>query len=252
MGSSTYDENILITGTGGGPPAPASKADNVTSDSRGAQPFTVYVEFDCSPVGNTDAQLIATDALARSENWQVERAFWTGLAGGQAVVYPHLAANATLVDAQNISLQTVPVTGGTVTGNGNDAAESLGILEAKLADCYDGVGIIHVPRLALPTLDAWGLVKYQTGRITTANGNIVAVGGGYPGTSPAGAAPAAGTSWLYATGQVFGWRGDVKVFTLRESIDRSENTVRMIAERTYVLGWECCHAAVLMQLGVPT
>ena len=135
---------------------------------------------------------------------------------------------------------------------GADAAHALGELEADLADCYSGQGIIHVPRVALPTLAAWNLVEERDGRLYTTAGNLVVVGGGYTGSGPDGSAPAAGTAWIYATGAVFGYRGDVQVTSPRDSIDRSANTMRMIAERTYVLGFECCHLAAHIVLGVPT
>lgn len=247
-GGTTYDECLAVTGTGGPPPEPPAKADNVDQTFRGATPFTVVAEFDCSPVGLRDAETVASDALARVEQQQVEAAFWTGSAGAQTVVFPHLAADTEVLDAQDIVLQTAASPAVT----GADAAQALGELEADLATCYAGQGIIHVPRVALPTLAAWNLVEERDGRLYTTAGNLVVVGGGYTGSGPDGAAPADGTAWIYATGAVFGYRGDVQVRSPRESIDRSANTMRMIAERTYVLGFECCLLAAHIVLGVPT
>lgn len=246
-GGTTYDECLSVTGTGA-PPEPSAKADNVDQTFRGATPFTVVAEFDCSPVGLRDAETVASDALARVEQQQVEAAFWTGVAGAQTVVFPHLAADTEVLDAQDIVLQTVASPAVT----GADVAHALGELEADLATCYAGQGIIHVPRVALPTLAAWNLVEERDGRLYTAAGNLVVVGGGYTGSGPDGSAPTAGTAWIYATGAVFGYRGDVQVTSPRDSIDRSANTMRMIAERTYVLGFECCHLAAHIVLGVPT
>lgn len=247
-GGTTYDECLSVTGTGGPPPEPPAKADNVEQNFRGATPVTVMAEFDCSAVGLGDAATVAADALARIEGQQLEAAFWTGTAGGQEVVFPHLAADAEVVDVNDIVLQTVasPV----VTDA--DAAHALGELEAELADCYAGQGIIHVPRSVLPTLNAWNLVTERDGRLYTTAGNLIVVGGGYTGTGPDGTAPAAGTAWIYATGAVFGYRGEVQVRSPRESIDRSANTMRMIAERTYVIAFECCLLAAHIVLGVPT
>lgn len=248
MGSSTYDECIAVTGIGGAPPEPSVKTENVELIDRGATPFTVYAKFDCSPVGINNAQKIATDALNRSESWQVERAFWTGLVDGKNIAFPHLAANAEVDDAQGVMLQSAATI--VVTGAAVDIATGLGLLEAQLANCYNGVGVIHVPVKALPTLDAWGLVKATNGVLKTLNGNLVAAGAGYTGSSPAGVAAASGESWIYATGAVVMRRGDVKIAPLRESIDRRNNTVEMIAERTYVMSWDCCHAAILVDIGV--
>lgn len=247
MGNGTYDECIAVTGIGGPPPEPSVKSENVELILRGATPFTVYAKFECSPIGIADANKIATEALAKSETWQVERSFWTGQVDGKMIAFPHLTANAEVDDAQGIMIQTAAVT---VTGTAVDVATGLGLLEKQLADCYNGVGVIHVPAQLLPTLDAWGLVKAQSGVLKTLNGNLVAVGAGYTGSSPAGATAAAGTAWMYATGAVMMYRGEVKIATLSESINRANNTVKMIAERTYVLGWDCCHAAVLIDIGV--
>lgn len=252
MGATTYDECITITGTGGPPPPPPAKADNIDYPvNRGATPFTPFVEFDCSPVGvEADAQRIAEASLAQAESYQVERSFWTGLADNQAVVFPHLAEDTAAQDQQGIILQTSATV---VTGAPVDVADGLGLLEDALGDCYNGVGVIHIPDRAIPTFDAWGLLRVEDGRLRTLNGNLVAAGAGYTGSSPAGAAPATGTSWIYATGAVFGYRGSVRLLgELSESFDKAENTVRRIAERTYVLAWDCCHLAVLIQLGVPT
>lgn len=250
LSRSTYDECIAVTGSGEAPPEPAAKTDNVDLAYRGATPFTVYAKFDCSLSGMEDALKIATNTLAQGESWHVERSFWTGLADGRVVVFPHLAADAEVIDAQSIELQSSASI--VVTGAAIDVATGLGLLEAALADCYNGVGVIHVPVKLLPTLQAWGLVVAQNGKLRTLNGNLVAAGGGYPGTSPSGVAPAAGEAWMYATGAVFMYRGDVQIPSDKvSSINRANNTREMIAERTYVLGWDCCHHAVLVDLGVP-
>lgn len=258
MGSSTYDECIATTGAPEGVvPEPATKTDNVDRIVRGATPFTPYAKFDCSPVGNAEAQRVATNALAQTEAWQVERAFWTGRVQNRPIVFPHLAANAQVLDNGGALLQPAAVT---VTGAPVDIATGLGLLEQGLADCYGGVGVIHVPIKLVPTLDALGLLRPVPGRdvgtgqfgrqLQTLAGNLVAVGAGYPGTSPSGVDPGSGASWMYATGAVFLYRSSVKINPLTSTIDRGNNTIEMIAERTYVIGWDCCLLAVLVQLGV--
>lgn len=245
-GDTTYDECLAVTGTGA-PPEPPAKTANVDQTFRGALPFTVYAEFQCSPVGIPEAESIASDALTRVEQQQVEAAFWTGAAGGQPVVFPHLAADTEVLDG-DIVLQ--PVASAVVTGA--DVVHALGVLEQELADCYAGQGLIHVPRVALPTLAAWNLVREVDGRLLTTAGNVVVVGDGYTGTGPDGTTPAAGTTWIYATGAAWGYRSDVYVSRLRDSLDRSSNTISMLAERTYTVGFECCLLAAHIVLGVPT
>lgn len=247
----TYEECLAVTGTGGTPAAGASLADNVDQLNRGATPFTVYAEFDCAPVGQDYAQDKAAEALSRMEGYQTSRAFWTGAAGGATTVWPHLAANTTLDDPQGIRLQTAasPL----VTG-GDDAAVALGQIESSLAQCYGGQGVIHIPYSALPTFTSRMLIMPDspTGPLRTLAGNLVVPGVGYTGSSPAGAAPAAGTAWIYATGAVFGFRSDVYVREFPGTFDRAKNTVKMMASRTYLFGFECCHFGALVTLGVPT
>lgn len=250
MGRLTYDECIAVTGSGGPPPEPSAKTDVLDLTLRGATPFTAYAKFDCALVGMDDALKIATDALAQSESYQVERAFWTGLVDDRTIAFPHLAANADVLDAQGIELQSAAST--VVTGAAIDVVSALGLLEGALADCYNGVGVIHVPVKLLPTLQFHNLVTAQNGKLRTLNGNLVAVGAGYPSTSPAGVASPAGESWMYATGAVFMYRGEIQVPADKvSSINRTNNTREMIAERTYVLGWDCCHHAVLVDIGAP-
>lgn len=247
-GATTYDECLSVTGTGA-PPEPPAKTANVTQEYRGALPFTVVAEFHCTPVGLAEAQDVARDALARVEQQQVETAFWTGAAAGQQVVFPHLAGDAEVVDG-DVLLQ--PVASPVVTGA--DVALALGQVEQELAECYKGQGLIHVPRSALPTLAAWKLARLDegSGRLVTPSGNLIVAGGGYTGTGPDGSAPADGTTWVYATGAAFGYRSDVFFTQVRDSLDRSSNTLRMQAERTYLIGFECCLLAAHIALGVPT
>jgi hypothetical protein len=246
-GDTTYDECLSVTGTGN-PPAPPAKTPNVEQELRGATPVTVIAEFQCGPVGLGEAQTVAQDALARVEQHQLETAFWTGLAADQSVVFPHLAADAEVTDGE-VVLQTTasPV----VTGA--DVATALGALEQNLADCYKGQGLIHIPRSALPTLAAWKLARVDDdGRLVTPGGNLIVAGGGYPGTGPDGSTPADGTTWMYATGAAFGYRSNVFFTQVRDSLNRATNTLRMQAERTYLIGFECCHLAAHTVLGVPT
>jgi hypothetical protein len=256
-GGTVYDECLAVTGTGGTPAAQAALSANVTQTNRGATSFTVYAEFDCSPIGLDNAMSIAGEALSRVENWQVERAFWTGTAGAsgttaQTTVWPHLASNAQLIDPSDSRIVLQTAASQYVTG-GDDAAVVLGVLEDRLSDCYHGQGVIHMSPFALPTFTSRDLVENVNGQLLTRAGNLVVCGSGYNGAGPDGSAPATGSSWVYATGAVFGYRGEIQIpGGAAQQFDRTENTYRLIAQRTYVLGWECCHLAALVTLGVPT
>lgn len=231
---------------------------DVTSDglpTRGAQPFTVYADISCSAPGGfwEDAEARAVAALIGGEGRAVEETFWTGIVDTPVgeVVYPHLAADTEVFDSTGIVLlqpaATVIVTG-TV-----DIVEGIGLLEGALAACYPGVGVIHAPRAALAHMAANHLIQRVGPQMQTMSGTPVAFGAGYPnpGTGPDGIAPAAGTTWLYATGAITLLRdAEVKLTSSRAAaLDRTVNTLRLIAERTYVIGWDCCLLALPVSLG---
>lgn len=242
----TYDECIAVTGTGAAPPSPP-KADNTNLRWRGATPWTIYAEFDCSPVGMDQAENDAAEALDRSESWQLERAFWTGQAAGQNnIAFPHLAhSGAEILDSQQVLLQSPVVTG----GGPYPIQQALGVLEQRLGDCHGGAGVIHIPPKVMPRLAGAMGVERRGAGLMTSNGNQLAVGNGYPGSSPLGQATDDTSAWIYATGPVFVYRSRPRILNFgAETIDRSENTVKLLAERTVVAGWDCCHFAVLVNL----
>jgi hypothetical protein len=248
IAGTTYDECV----SGLSPlvvPDPDPKTATTEHAYRGAAPFTVYTRIDCSPVGFwDDAQASVRRALERTESWAVERTVWTGstpVTGGN-LVYPSLTADADLT-VNGIVLATtanVPVSGALAP------AAALGELEAALANCYNGQGVIHVPARLIPTLAERDLLVRDGARLRTWNGNLVAAGNGYPGTGPGNTAPPTGAAWMYATGAVFVYRSDIFTTPNVASLNRETNTVEIIAERTYVAGWECCHFGVLTSLGV--
>lgn len=254
-GGTAMDECMAVTGAGA-PSAQSTLTNTVNQVNRGATAFTVYAEFDCSLVGQDEQRNQAEQALAATEAYQITKALWTGKSGTTAgptattTVFPHLSASTAVNDPQGITLQTAASQ--YVTG-GDDAAVVLGVLESNLASCYGGEGVIHIPYLALPTFGARNLIRVgDDGRLRTYANNLVVAGQGYDGSSPAGVAPAAGTSWIYATGAMFGFRTDVFVQPFPGTFDRAENTEKKQAYRTYLFGWGCCHLAALTTLGVPT
>ncbi len=109
-----------------------------------------------------------------------------------------------------------------------------------------------MPREAAPTFFAWDLLEEDdSGVLRTPSGHRVVLGAGYTGSGPDGAAAPVGTAWVYGTGAVFGYRSPIDMPTTPQSFDRVENTYHLIAQRTYVLGFECCLFAARVNLGVP-
>ncbi len=235
LGFTTYDD-FCITGA---PP----KSANVNTTISGAQPFTPFVEVDCSPVGYSqeEQRARAVDALTRGESWQVENAFWTGsVAASGNHLYPHLAASSSVTDNGTIPTITLQCAAATVTGSVvQDVVEGIGRLEAALGNCLNGQGVLHVPLILGEQLFRAGIAKVDGAQIRTQAGNLVALGAGYPGTGPDGTS-ISNAVWVYITGPVFAYRSGPETFNFRESLDRDNNTLRTIVERTYVLGFDCC------------
>lgn len=229
------------------------KAATWERQTRGARSFTVYSEIDCSPVGFWErAQELAALGLTQAEAYQMERTFQTGTAATVPnLILPNLTTTGEIFDPIDARVLLQPAST-TVTGAVLDIVEALGRLEAAMADCYaGGRGVIHVPVQVANAMAAQHLVTARGTQLRTTIGNLVAVGAGYlPNLGPGGVTAAAGTGWMYATGTMFGYRSGLKlVGTNRESLDRANNTLKRIAERHFVIGWDCCLLAIAVTLG---
>lgn len=221
--------------------------------ARGAQSFTVYAALDCTPVGGfwEESRERITAHLTNGEARAVEETFWTGGIDSPVtgVTYPHLAANTAIYSDGLSPVLLQPAASVVVTGI-VDIVEGIGLLEAALGTCFGGIGVIHAPLATLTHMAANHIVAPRGGTMYTPGGTPVAFGAGYPGTSPAGATPATGNVWLYATGPVMMRRTEINVRAdAKQSLNRSINTLTMIAERTYNLSWNCCLFAVQVSLG---
>jgi len=241
--SGTYDPCTAVVdnaGTAEQAPAPPAKSATTEWQTRGATAFTAYSRIDCSPVGQWD-QLSETNqqALLRSEARFVETAFWSGVAGGQTVVFPHLAADSEVEDGGDLLQPAATV----VTATPQEIAVGIAMLEDAMRDCYPGVATIHLPIRLAAIASEHDLITARSGRMYTAIGSKVVIGD-YPGTAPDGTTTD-GATWVYATGEVFFVREPTPTrFSIADSFDRNVNTVEVIAERTYVIGWDCCLFAV--------
>lgn len=250
LGATTFDD-YCVTGVG----AP-TKTSNIDVSTRGATPFTVYAEIDCSATGySPEEQFDRTmAAFLRSEAYQVEYAFWTGRvanASGGYTAYPHLTHATTIWDDPG-SLTSVLLQSAVdqVTGVALDPAEALGRLEGALGDCLAGQGVIHMSPEVAESMAARGLISASGGRMQTVKGNLVAIGDGYPGTTPTGSTTT-GVHWMYATGQVFAYRSSPEAVgnSFTQVFNRDDDTVVTRVERTYVLGYDCCLLGIPVSLG---
>lgn len=242
----------------GGPCSSSGITKTPTSDGApqsAAQPFTVYAWLDCAPIGQgndlADLRARTTRMLTNGEGRAVEGVFWTGQASN-GVVYPHLAADEQVMadpmgDAVTVELQSEATV---VSGSPVTLVEGLALLEGELSKCYGGEGVIHIPAGAVAHLSNQGVIRQQGPQLRTMLGSIVAAYASGDREGPTGADPAAGQAWIYATGAVVGRRSAIKDTgrVTGEIIGRADNSTVYLAERTYVLDWDCCHLATLVNI----
>lgn len=224
--------------------------------NRGADSFAVYTWIDCTLVGlgpNEVEELKARTRRAHDNNSQtvVETVFWTG---GSFNTVQHIAEDTAVTEAVAgsnavINLQTaanILVTGAVV-----DVVEAIGRLEQAMAGCYGGTPLIHMPRGVATHLAANHILEKKGPRLLTPLGSIIVAAPGYPGTSPAGATPTAGTTWIYATGSVKMLQSE-PTFTsgsAAELLGRDDNDTTLILEQRFTFMWDCCHFAIPVSLG---
>jgi hypothetical protein len=103
-------------------------------------------------------------------------------------------------------------------------AGALSVVEEQLGDGYMGTGVIHMSRGTAVRLGP-ELVRNGS-RIETIIGTPVVVGAGY----------VAGGPTIYGTGALAVVRGDLEVVS---AWNMSINDELILAERTYVVGWDC-------------
>ena len=127
---------------------------------------------------------------------------------------------------------------------------ALSYLEEAIAETTAARGIIHATPAVVSAWQALpvGEADLDDAILQTVNGNYIASGAGYIDADPVGGAtPGAGESWAFATGLVRVHRGEEVMFDLRESLDRSDNTWVVRAERDYVASFDpCVQAGVLV------
>lgn len=169
------------------------------------EPFSVYTYNNDSVIGHTleEHRANAIQRLIASEQTTVEQNVWGQLQ----------------VDAVS-TLSLTSFSPGVV----------LGYLEQMLAQTYGGQGVIHMSRLTATYL--WEYLQVQGGKLVTKLGTPVVAGAGYDAISTP-----IDEFYMFASGPVVIYRGDVD--TRQNAVSKSNNEVSIIAQRDYVLGWDC-------------
>jgi hypothetical protein len=120
----------------------------------------------------------------------------------------------------------------------------LGWIEQQLAEQYGSMGVIHMNRYAATALSLH--LRIEGGVMRTLLGTPVIVGGGYDPTPN----PIVDTAVVFGSGPVAMWRGDID--TRENAVDKALNDVSIVAQRDYVLGWDCVAVSAEISLGCPT
>jgi hypothetical protein len=197
-------------------------------------PFVVIAETLCGTIGYSEAEWnqFAFQKLQAGEQAIVELIF-SGGTFGAAPSLTNNTPNATLLTAAT------------------STAQAIGRLEGWLYGLYGPAGIIHIPITDASYVLIDGVVYKDGGVWRTKNGTAVSFGN-YANLGVAGAAPAAGHSFWYITGQMSIWRtpdSEVFISPWDRSITLTTNQLRMYAEREYVVAYDCRVAAVDITLG---
>lgn len=206
-----------------------------------ASAFTIHANYLCRLPGRAapgEIERRAREALRLGEQRAVEQTVWTGELGNT----PFLADPAAVVLNDGGLPVTTPLS---IVGG-------LAALESYLRQNYGGTGVIHAPAGAVPLMAAYHQLRDPgtSGPLRTWLGTPVAAYGVAPNIGPDGQPAEPGTAWLFATGPVAIRRGEVFLNppTLAGAFNRTTNEVAMLAEREYVIGWDCLHAAVLVSI----
>ena len=213
---------------GGEGPDTGEKVFAAPPDDGTADPITVYGSWHCQKLGHTldEIRNRARAHLTGGEQQAVEYALWTGAGGNQ----PYFA------DPTTVDL-----------GEATCAAQLLAILYEHADTAFTGEPVLHMPRPVVPWLADH--VTRESGRLVTTQGVPIAAGAGYTeaNTGPGGTPAPDGSYWIYATGPLMVRRGPIEDAPNPTSagFNTRTNEITALAERQYVVGWDCLTAAVL-------
>lgn len=186
-------------------------------------PFTVMTSYTCGSIGFSfdEVEQRVRTRMMLQEQKAVEKRLWSGSSGALGTI-TGLFANA-------------PVLGAAAC-----VTEALEMLEQQAADQGLVAPIIHA-RSGMAAHFAQGHLVEKVGRqrVTSSLGTPISFGYGYAGTGPTGQTTDTNTEWMYLTGRVAIWQGDVWVSNPGWGINRSTNQISVLAERPYAVAIEC-------------
>lgn len=209
-------------------------------------PVQIWVREQCTSLASRGLTYFSdrtTNALTVATPKLVGLEFWDGPVSRElGVANAHLAQTGLAEDL-------TPAAGAVSISSG------YAILERFLGDCGFGqMGMIHATRDAVPEFGVRRPAGTQL--LLTWMDTLVVPDPGYPGTGPGNVVPAAGETWLYATGMVTVRISDIESTANGEKITPEtsfprQNRVEVQSSRYIAPTWDgdCCVGAVRVELG---
>lgn len=185
--------------------------------------FVVYKPVTCSAIGLRDPGELSDRseaALEATVSAGVEKALAEGV---------DQSSNPFFGDASVDDL-----TGGTAVS----AGVALSMLEEAIGETCR-MGLVHATPAVVAALQAFPVGAESDTRLITANGTPVVSGSGYQDIdTPYLDTPGDTEDWVFATGPVRVYLGPVVTTTVKETLDRSDNTLTFRAERYVIAVWD--------------
>lgn len=198
-----------------------------------AVPFVVKSDYVCAPTEISRMEALARQKFFSVEQSLVEQIFSEGLFA-QA---PSLSNNPNVVDLSAVA-------------PADNGVNVVSVLEDWIycTQQYGPRAVLHVPIHVFNYLKTQDKIEFDGQRWRTPTGTTVS-SGCYSALDPDGAEPAAGTFWIYITGQTAVYRaGDFEQPPVQGSLDRTTNQWTGLVEREYVVAFECGVAAAPVTL----
>jgi hypothetical protein len=210
----------------------AIKAEGEAGPQAQFDPFVCYLPVTCSALSYPYLTEWSETVLEATYSFAVEEA----LVGLQQA---GLGPNPALGDSNVVK---------PVGGTAKSPIVALSYLENAIGET-GRQGLIHATPAIIAQLNTDTFLDPD--QLITTNGNRVVSGGGYIGASADGVAPGAGQDWMFASGPVEVRLSPVTITNIRESLDRSDNTLTFRAERWVLATWDTAlQAAVLVDWDV--
>lgn len=185
-------------------------------------PFVVLSSYECLFTDLAEAESLTLQKLLSVEQSIVEQVF----SSGDFAQAPSLANNPAVVSLVTTATELVDV---------------ISELENAIycTSQYGAPAYLHMPIAVFNRMKFDHLIEFDGARWKTPMGSVVSPGC-YAGLEPDGDVPAAGTFWIYATGQTTVWRSAEPFIAPEEAaLNRTTNEYTGVAEREYVVTFEC-------------